>query len=459
MRSAQFRWIALLGAAWCMDCACAAEKPNIVLILADDLGWHQAGCYGSAFYETPHVDRLAAGGMRFTNAYAACPVCSPTRASIMTGKSPARLHLTDYIPGSSEQWTTAKLKCPDWCKQLPLEEVTIAEVLKAAGYATGHFGKWHLSRDKEYEPGRPGDPGSQGFDDVLTTHKPGAGPQSRYEDDAHHVREITERALAFIENNRERPFFCYVPHNSIHRPITERDELIAKYEAKPGSDRPEHNPIVGAMMETLDASVGRILDQLDELKLAENTLVIFFSDNGCMWGPEALKPLRGGKADLYEGGIRVPMIVRWPGVVKPESVCDTPVTSVDFFPTLLACIGRQVDNPDIDGESLLPLFRQSGELTRRSLYWHYPHYHQLGEAPSGAVRHGRYKLIEWFEMSIDGIETPGAVELFDLEEDLSEQHDLAQARPELTQRLSQELQQWRQRVHAQSMTRNAAAQP
>lgn len=435
----------------------ASDRPNIVLILADDLGWHQAGCYGSRFYETPNIDRLASEGMRFTAAYAACPVCSPTRASIMTGKYPARLHLTDYIPGSESRWKEAQLLSPAWTKQLPLEEVTIAEVLRSAGYATGHFGKWHLNEDKKYELGRPGDPGSQGFDDVFTTHKPGAGPPSRYEHDAHHVREITERALAFLEANRNRPFFCYVPHNSIHRPLREREELIAKYQSKPGSDRPEHKPIVAAMVETLDASIGRILRKLDELDLADETLVIYFSDNGCMWGPDALKPLRGGKGDLYEGGIRVPMVVRWPGVVEPRAMCETPVSSVDLFPTLVDCIGESSSNPNIDGESLLPLLRQTGGLTREAIFWHYPHYHTLSEGPGGAIRRGRYKLIEWFEKSIDGIETPGAVELFDLSQDISEQRDLAGERPELALELAEQLQQWRTDVGAQAMVRNESA--
>ena len=432
----------------------AADPPNIVLILADDLGWHQTGCYGSSFYETPNIDRLASQGMRFTAAYAACPVCSPTRASIMTGKYPARLHLTDYIPGSDAAAKGAKLRLPAWTKQLPLEEVTIAEALKSTGYRTGHFGKWHLNVDKKYQPGRPGDPGSQGFDDVLTTHKPGAGPGSRYEHDEHHVREITERALAFLENNRDQPFFCYVPHNSIHRPLRERDELIAKYQAKPGSDQPEHNPTVAAMVETLDASIGQILDKLDELELTDNTLVIYFSDNGCMWGPDELKPLRGGKADLYEGGIRVPMVVRWPGVVEPATVCETPVSSVDFFPTLLKCAGVSPPETEIDGVSLLPLLRQTGGLTREAIYWHYPHYHSLGEGPSGAIRRGRYKLIEWFEQSIDGIETPAAVELFDLVQDISEQHNLASEQPELAGELAEQLRQWRAQVGAQSMALN-----
>ncbi|MEO2032489.1 MAG: sulfatase [Planctomycetaceae bacterium] len=431
----------------------AAGSPNIVFILADDQGWHQAGCYGSHFYVTPNIDRLAAEGMRFTSAYAACQVCSPTRASIMTGKYPARLHITNFIPGSAEKFVDSRLLVPAWQKSLPLEEVTIAEALKNKGYSTGHFGKWHLNIDKKYKPGRPGDPASQGFDDVLTTHKPGAGPKSKYEDDAHHVREITERALTFIKANRSKPFFCYVTHNSIHRPITERPELVAKYQARADSSRPDQNPVVGAMMDTLDRSVGRILDQLDALNLSDNTLVIYYSDNGCMWGSDVLKPLRGGKAQMWEGGIRVPFIVRWPGVVEPGSVCDVPVTSVDMFPTLLDAAGEKPSFPNVDGESLLPLLSRSGELTRSAIYWHYPHYHHQGGFPSGAIRRGHFKLIEWFDKSIDGIETPGALQLFDLQQDISEQHDLSEIEPDLTDDLYQELRKWRAVVGAQTMPR------
>jgi uncharacterized sulfatase len=204
----------------------STQKPNIIFILADDLGRHQIGAYGSTFYETPHIDRLAKNGMKFSNAYAASPVCSPTRASIMTGKHPARLHLTDYIPGRSSK--NSKLITPDWKKELPLGEITIAEVLKDAGYATGHFGKWHLNKNKKYKLGRPGDPGSQGFDVVLTTHKPGAGPKSKFDEDWHHVREITERSVAFIKKNKDQPFFCYVTHNTIHDPEIEKKSLIEK---------------------------------------------------------------------------------------------------------------------------------------------------------------------------------------------------------------------------------------
>jgi arylsulfatase A-like enzyme len=373
----------------------------------------------------------------------------------MTGKYPARLHLTDFIKGGSPR--DKKLLTPEWTPYLPLEEMTIPEALSQAGYVSGHFGKWHLNKDKNYKLGRPMDPGSQGFDDVLTTHKARKEPPSPYENDWQHVRQITEHALAFIEKNKDGPFFCYVPHNTIHRPEIEKESLIRKYRNKPGADNDaeygHNNPVQAAMLETLDKSVGTILDKLDELNLSKNTLVVFFSDNGHL-GPKDCKPLRGSKADLYEGGIRVPMIVRWPGMVKPGGVCTVPVISNDFFPTFLELAGLKVMDPAVDGVSLVPLLAGARKPNRDALYWHYPHYHHLGVAPSGAIRQGRYKLIEWFEKSVDRLDTEGSLELFDLEKDLNEQHNLAARKPQKAAELHSKLKQWRVRVGAQEMVRN-----
>ena len=428
------------------------RTPNIVLILADDLGVNQLGCYGSTFYETPHIDSLANTGMRFTDAYAACPVCSPTRASIMTGKYPARLHLTEFIAGNN--YRDRKLLAPEWTKYLPLEEVTLAETLRAAGYATGHFGKWHLNRDKKYAPGRPGDPGSQGFDDVLTTHKPGAGPRSKYDDDWHHVRAITERTLEFMTKHRDQPFFAYVTHNSIHRPLREREELVQKYQDKAESSVPENDPTIAAMLETLDRSVGRILEHLDELDLADETVVVFFSDNGSICGRDVLKPWRGGKSDLYEGGIRVPLVVRWPGVIPRGSVCSVPVTSVDLLPTFTEMANARHGGMNVDGVSLRRLLEGQGAIDERAIYWHYPHYHSQSKRPGGAIRKGDLKLIEWFDQSADGLETEGALELFDLKNDPSEQNNLVAQLPEEAADLHRDLAAWRKRVGAQEMSVN-----
>ena len=441
-----------LAATWCCwgfsnD---PTTKPNILFFLVDDLGRHQVGCYGSTFYETPNIDQLAKQGMRFANAYAAAAICSPTRASIMTGKYPARLHLTNYIPGQIPK--NKKLKTPGMQQQLHLEEVTIAESLKQAGYATGHFGKWHLNKNKKYQPGRPGDPKSQGFDDVFTTHKPKAGPPSKYEQDWHHVREITERSVAFIEANQSRPFFCYVTHNSIHDPEIEKQKLIDKYAAKQGAKVKGHkNPKQAAMLETLDRSFGTLMAKLQELGLEKNTLVVFFSDNGQL-GPKDGSPFRGSKADLYEGGIRMPLIVRWPGVSEPGSLCDELVISNDFFPTFNE-IGGAAPTVEVDGVSIQNLLRERGaKLERKSLFWHFPHYHGSGLGPQGAIRNGQFKLIEWFEKS--AYEKPNAFELYDLSNDPGETRNLADEKPELISKLSSQLQQWRIDVGAQIMVKS-----
>ena len=431
-------------------------KPNILFILADDQGVHELNSYGNPYYYSPNIDRLAKGGMLFTNAYAACPVCSPTRASIMTGKYPARLHITDFIPGADTK-PNNKLETPDWTKYLPLEEVTIAEALKKGGYITGHFGKWHLNIDKNYKSGRPGDPGSQGFDEVFTTVKPQKSDDP--EKDPHHVKSITDHALKFLDKNKDNPFFCYVSHNSIHNPKMENEQLVEKYKNKSGSEDKKNIPVIGAMVETLDYNIGRLLNKLDDLHLTENTIVIYFADNGCSSAKEVLKPLRGGKAQLYEGGIREPFIVRWPGKIDPGSKCDIPVSSVDFFPTLLTACGLSNSYSCIDGENILPLLNGKSKFQTRPIFWHYPHYHSQGIGPSGAVRVGKYKLIEWYEKSIDGIDVDGAIELFDLEEDISEQRSIAKEKPQIAKHLYELLKDWRTVVDAQEMKLNLNYQP
>jgi arylsulfatase A len=430
------------------------QKPNFVFILADDLGWSQLGCYGSDFYETPNLDRLASEGMKFTDAYAACPVCSPTRASIMTGKYPARLHLTDFIAGGNYPYE--KLKQPEWQKYLPLEELTIAEVLKSAGYETASFGKWHLSIAKQPPRSNPYNPDKQGFDESIITYKPKSNQDP--EKDAHNVKIITKKSLQFLEKNKDRPFFLYVPHNTIHSPILGKKKLVDKYRSKAGADLPQNNPVIAAMIEELDNSVGALLQKLDELKIADKTIVIFFSDNGGLERAAKQTPLRSGKANLYEGGIREPLIIRWPGVVRPGSICSEPVISVDFFPTFLEIAGlNKPANKAIDGVSLVPLLTRSGSLNRRAIYWHYPHYHGSSICPGGAVRYGDYKLIEWFDETICG---PGnSFELYNLKDDIGEQKNLAKKMPEKTKELSKMLSDWRRKVSAQMMTPNPDYNP
>lgn len=431
----------------------SASRWNIVLILADDLAWNQVGYHGGDFYETPSIDSIARAGMRFSNAYSANPVCSPTRASLMTGKNPARLQITDYIPGSPYPY--ARLLRPAEVPALALEETTLAELAKSVGYATGHFGKWHLNVDKDYVPGRPKDPRSQGFDDVLTTVKP------EYEDDpaadAHHAEEITERSLAFIDAHREVPFFLYVSHHTVHRPLLEKPELIAKYQAKPGADEPVNNPIMGAMIETMDIGVGRILDRLDAHGLSEHTLVIFYSDNGGFEQLQAQDPFRGGKAMLWEGGLRVPLAVKWPGVVEAGSRSDELVTSDDFFPTFADALGISGLPADVDGLSLVPALTGKGALGRTTLYFHYPHYHHLGYMPAGGIRRGDYKLIEWFEGSIAGVGP--AVSLFNLADDPGESRDLSAEHPERAAEMLSRLRDWRREVGALEMRINPDFDP
>ncbi len=430
------------------------RRPNVVFILADDLGWAQAGCYGNGFYETPNIDRLAAEGMKFTDAYAACPVCSPTRASVMTGKYPARLHITDFIAGGD--FPHERLLQPAWQKFLPLEEFTIAELFKKQGYVTASFGKWHLSTAKLPPASAPYDPDKQGFDETFICEKPSSKQDP--ETDAHHVEEITQRSLAFLEAKRDEPFFLLMAHNSIHAPIMSKSRLVEKHKARPGADRPENNPIIAAMMEELDGSVGRVLRKLEELKLVNNTVVIFFSDNGGLEADAKQTPLRSGKANLYEGGIRVPLIVRWPGVVRAGNTCSEPVISTDFFSTFRDILrSKEAGQGPVDGVSLLPLLAGTGSLNRPAIYWHYPHYHSSGEGPCGAVRAGDYKLIEWLDPSVhaDG----HGLELYNLRADPGERDDLAARMPAKAEQMRRMLELWRYDVGAQSMSPNPDYDP
>jgi arylsulfatase A len=406
------------------------RKPNIVFILLDDMGWSDLPCYGNAFHETPNINRLAKQGMRFTDAYAGCPVCSPTRASILSGQYPARVGITDFIPGHWRPYE--KLRVPtNRTQYLPFEIVTIAEVLRAVGYATGHIGKWHLG---EADHG----PQTQGFDFVRL------GGQNRTDKQ---VTTFTDSAIEFIEVNSARPFFLYLAHHTVHIPLEAPQDLVEKYEKKPKPPTGVNNPVYAAMVEHVDTHVGRVLAKLDELSLSDDTIVIFFSDNGGLRqmytgeGPIVTTnaPLRDEKGTLYEGGVRDPLIVRWPGVVRPGSICRTPVISVDFYPTLLEIAGTERPAGQVlDGESLIPLLRQRGQFKDRALYWHYPHYHH--STPAGAIREGDWKLIEFFEN--------GLSQLYDLRDDLGEQTDLSAVFPRKALELQIKLARWRRSVGA-----------
>jgi arylsulfatase A len=423
------------------------RAPNIVLILADDMGWNQVGYHGSKFYETPNIDRIAREGMQFRHAYSAAPICSPTRAALMTGKAPARLRITDYIPG--KLWEEKPLVTPAMQQGLPLEESTIPEMLRTRGYISGLFGKWHLAKSYDYEPGRAMDPESQGFDVVYHTRKP--DDEKLDIPDAHNATAITDRAIEFIEQNKARPFFCYVAHNVVHRPLTERPELVEKYRRKAGADRPENVAVMGAMIETMDIGIGRILEKLAALGLDRNTIVIFVSDNGNVIADQSQAPFRGGKATIWEGGLRVPLAIRWPQVVKGGGSSDEPVISHDLFSTLMEATGTTFEPRLHDGVSLLPVLKGAAKLEREALHWHYPHYHHLGDfRPGSVIRSGRYKLIEWHEGAL--LNKGPVVELFDVVDDPGETRDLSKEKPEVARKLRQQLNAWRKDVGAQEMT-------
>lgn len=440
--------------------SCAKEGKthiNIVFILADDMGYSQLGCNGSEYYPSPNIDKLAAKGMRFTNAYSAAAICSPTRASIMTGKYPARLHLTDYIAGNTRD--DYPLSQPEWQKFLPLEEVTFVEILKENGYNTAHFGKWHLSQAKIPPESLPYNPDKQGFDEYFVTCKPEGElfqPWQDAENDAHNVDTITNLSIDFIERNKSNPFFLFVSHNTIHDPLAERQKTIQKYEQMKETDKAENHPIIAAMIERLDESCGRIFDKISELRLEENTIVIFYSDNGGRSRYAAQTPFRAGKGWLYEGGIRVPLIVKWKNVVAPGAQSHSMVNSIDFFPTFLE-MAEIKSSTKIDGKSFVPVLKYPEEKIHDTFYWHYPHYHiGSGMKPAGAIRSGNWKLIEWYEDSLLG-DKGKAVELYNLENDIGESVNLADSLRTVALELQNKLDSWRKDVDAQMPTVNILA--
>jgi len=433
-----------------------ANHPNVVFILADDLGWADLGCYGSKYHKTPNLDRLAAGSVRFTHGYAACPVCSPTRAGIMTGRYPARLGITDWLPGRPDR-PDQKMLRPMLVNALPESEITLAAALKSAGYATGHIGKWHLG-------GKDAGPQRRGFDVNIAGDQSGSplsyfapftakdgrsmpglenAPEGEYLTD-----RLTSEAEKFLDANKEKPFFLYLAHYTVHIPLKAKADIVAKY--KMGSPGSQGNPIYAAMIESLDDGVGRVLKKLDDLKLSDKTIVIFTSDNGGLCTPEGPNtpptinsPLREGKGYLYEGGIRVPFIIKMPGVTNP-AVIEAPACSIDFFPTLLEACGVK-SKADVDGVSLIPLLKGEN-LKREALFWHYPHYSNQGGRPGGAVRAGDFKLIEFYDS--------GRRELYDVRKDVGESNNLIVSKKELANELLEKLRIWRLVVDAKMMKPN-----
>ena len=428
-------------------------KLNFIIILVDDMGWTDLTCFGSKYYETPNVDKLCAQGMKFTDGYAACAVCSPTRAAVQTGRYPARVGVTDWIrarfqggkvPADKKNPTKYvgsgknKVLCPPNPLWMESEEVTLAETLKPAGYVSCHIGKWHLGPDDWY-------PTKQGYDLNIGGCDYGQPPsyfdpyrnsklkniptlKPRKEGEYLTDREGDE-AVAFIRANKNRPFFLNMAHYAVHTPIQGKKDVTEKYKAKPPTN--QKNATYAAMVESVDDSTGKIMAALDELGLADRTVVIFTSDNGGLLGPTHNAPLRAGKGHPYEGGIRVPVIIRWPDVVKPGSVSHEPVISVDYFPTICGAAGMKLPaGRTIDGESLLPLLTGTGKLKREAIFWHFPHY-RGGVYPYSIIRAGDWKLLKRY----DGKE----FELYNLAKDLSETTDLAEKMPAKVKELDAKL--------------------
>jgi arylsulfatase A len=436
-----------------------AKKPNVILLLIDDLGYKDLGCYGNTLYSTPVLDRLAAQSMLFTNAYSACPVCSPTRASLMTGKDTARLQFTGHITatGKHRYPRNSRIIPPNDRMFLPVEEVTIADSLKLAGYTTASIGKWHLG-DERYWPEK------QGFDLNIAGWTHGSPPSYFYpyeNPDSNWNRSIptlkggkpgeyltdrlTEEAIKFIEENREKPFFLYLSHYAVHEPLQAPASLVKKYTDKFKTDTSQANAVYAAMIENLDTNFDRVRNKLVQLGLEDNTIIIVTSDNGGLDSVTNNQPLRAGKGSLYEGGIRIPFFIRWPGKIKAATVCETPVCTEDIYPTIMDMVGETVKNrKDIDGQSLVNLLTGKEKLPLRELYWYYPHYSPQANDPGAAVRAGDYKLIEFYD--------PPRIELYNLADDIGEKVNLATKMPDKVEQLQNKLQKYFVRCNAKMHT-------
>jgi arylsulfatase A len=432
----------------------AQSGPNIVFILADDLGWKDLACYGNPFNETPNLDKLAKSGIMFTQAYAACPVCSPTRASIMTGKYPARLQLTNFIAGNRTDPQSPVLPA-NWKPYLEAGEITIAELLKQKGYATGMVGKWHLGNQDSIAPW------NQGFDYSRMIGKNGLdyynysiyidSYQKEFTDHGteYMTDKLTEYGVDFIKQSAKKPFFLYIAYSAPHVLLVPRADKLRKYFLKYGQSEEKYNPNYAAMVESMDDGVGAIVRTLKDEGLLENTLIIFTSDNGGLGldelgpTPTSNAPLRKWKGHIYEGGTRVPAIVSWAGKIAPGKVSDQYFSSIDYLPTLCEMTGISTLPRNIDGQSILPLILHPEVVAdqKRPLFWHYPHFsNQLGR-PAGAIRVGDFKLVELYETR--------TLELYNLKDDISESKDLSKTMKQKTEELYRLLAEWRKRMNAQ----------
>lgn len=447
-----------------------SPRPNIVVLLVDDWGWSDASCLGSDLYETPNIDALANDGMRFTTSYAACTVCSPTRAAMLTGQYPGRTHVTDWIRGHNRP--DAKLLPPEWTMKLESRHTTLAEALRAEGYHTATVGKWHL------EPtGEPDEddyiPEKHGFDINVAGNQWGQPPSYHYpytrdrpdhklgpmppggEEGEYLTDRLTTEALNIVDNWSDEPFFLYLPYFAVHTPIQALESDAARFELRISEGMRHTDAEYAGMLAAVDRSVGRIRARLEALGIADNTVILLTGDNGGLdrngtGHPTENMPLREGKGSAYEGGVRVPGIAYWPGVTQAGSISDEPITTVDYYPTVLEIVGAAGDadhNSRVDGVSLTPLLRDpSASLERTELYWHYPHYHPGGATPYSAIRDGDYRLVEFYE--------DGRAEFYDLAADIGEENDLAAAMPQKAAELKAKLDAWRERVGAQAPVPN-----
>jgi arylsulfatase A len=433
------------------DTNVAVTKPNIVFILIDDMGWPDPACYGHPFHETPTIDQLCAEGLKFTDFYAATPVCSSTRATIQSGQYSARVGITDFIPGHFRPFE--KLVVPPIENALPTSIKTPGDQLRAAGYVTGYFGKWHLGPESTRGPNTCGyDVTARNLGKEFQAYRKTQGPGPK------RIDLLTDQTLWFIEQHKDQPFFVTLSHHAVHIRLEARQETIEKYRQKPKPAAGVNHPVYAAMIEDLDTSIARIMDRLGELELIDNTMVVFTSDNGGLRKiytgvgetVSTNAPLRDEKGTLYEGGIRVPMIIYWPGVTKPGSVCHEPTTTADLLPFFCEVAGAELPNQPIDGASLLPLVSNpDSSLDRDAIYFHYPHYHH--STPAGAIRMGSWKLIEFFDGSPS--------ELYNLDQDISETTDLAAEHPDQVARLQEKLSDWRTSVGARMPQKNPKYDP
>ena len=441
----------------------AAQKPNVILIFIDDMGWSDVGCYGNNFIETPHIDRLAKDGVRFTDFYAAGPTCSATRCALQSGQNQARIGITEFIPGHWRPFE--RVIDPFVTMALPLETVTVGEAMKAAGYKTGYVGKWHLGN-----PHREG-PSKQGYDYAVEIGGPVLPGKFRVinskdikpKPKQHRTEFEAELTVKFIEDNKDRPFFVTVSPFDVHIPLAALSRKVEKYRKKAGPNHKLPHPVYAAMVEHVDDLVGRIVGTVEKNGLSERTMIVFTSDNGGLYrrydyNPQVdptvsdLAPLRGEKGTLYEGGVRVPLIVKYPPLAKPGAVCAEPTISYDFFPTFVDLArGKLPKNQIIDGKSLLPLLASpKSRLQREAIHFHHPHYHH--SRPASAIRLGRWKLIEFLDFT-------GDVELYDLQTDIGESKNLIEERKGVTAMLKTKLREWRLDVGARMPIRNPSHDP